>query len=88
MTNRANGPHSWVLDKSVKDNDAERILARCEAEYEEIISRLCRAIGDMQKRRDIDAAVLLQKLMVLAVNDTTDFIKAQAVVMPDVKPNA
>jgi hypothetical protein len=71
------GPAGWVLD--APDNDVERICTRCEAEYGDIFLRLGTAIGLMEKRADFDALVLLQKYMVLAVNDITDYIKRNAV---------
>jgi hypothetical protein len=79
MTIRGDGPTGWVLDGSAMSNEAERICARCDAEYQEIFSRLCRAIAEMQRRGDGDAMRLMSKLMQVAVNDITDHFKSKPV---------
>jgi hypothetical protein len=85
MTIKGDGPTGWMLDKSVADNPAERLCARCEVDYSEIFSRLGAAIGLMEKRVDLDALLLLQRYMILGVNDITDFIKKDLAVAPDAK---
>jgi hypothetical protein len=79
MTIRGDGPTVWILDGSATQGAVEMILGRCEAEYEEIFSRLCKAIAEMQRRGDGDAMRLMSKMMQVAVNDITDHFKSKPV---------
>jgi len=84
MTNRASGPHSWVLDDSVKDSPTEQILRRCEGSYDEINSRLCKAIAAMQAANDGDALLLLEQMMLTSIRDIRNYFTSKPIeVQPD-----
>ena len=87
MTARMTGPCSWVLDQPAANNEAEKICARCEADYDDVFSRLAKAIGQMQARGDGDGLLLIQKMMVLAVNEIQNYFAAKPIQINGASPS-
>ena len=75
MSATTNGKVGWMLGQP-PDNEAERVLARVEFEYSGTVAKLASTIKVMQTRGDLNGLLLLQRFMVLGVNDISDHLKA------------
>ena len=77
-TIKGNG-FGWILDNSVRNSAVEDVLRRVEGDYDGVCEHLSRSIYQMQVRGDGDAMLLIQKLMMLAVNDISGYFGTQPV---------
>ena len=61
MTNKFNGPHSWMAGNQESTKEAEELLTRCDSDYGQIFTRLTQSVSAMIQRGDGDALVLLSQ---------------------------